>query len=141
MERLIDKADKKVILDNEYATLWYFPKEKIIQHQFKKLARGDDFRDVLLKGAEAFEKYRCTKWLSDDGKIGVLNKKDTDWGETNWTPRVIKAGWKQWANVMPDRVAGQMRIKEVIKHFKSFGVEVRTFEDAEAAYQWLSGVD
>jgi hypothetical protein len=139
LERLIDTAEKKVILDNEFATLWCFPEDKIIYHRFKKFAQGDNFRNVLLTGADEFERRKCTKWLSEDVKIGVLDKKDTDWGETNWTPRVVKAGWKQWANIMPERVAGKMRTKNVIEHFKSFGVEVRVFEDPNDAYMWLSG--
>ena len=139
LERLIDTANRKVILDNEFASLWHFPEEGIIYHRFKKFAKGDDFRNVLLTGAEVFEQSGCTKWLSEDVKIGVLDKNDTDWGETNWTPRVVEAGWKQWANIMPERVAGQMRTKVVIEHFKSFGIEVRVFEDPEDGYRWLVG--
>lgn len=138
MEKTIDNAKKELFLDNEFASLWYFPEEKIISHQFKRFAKGDDFRNVLLTGAEKFEQKGCTKWLSNDQKIGILNKEDTDWGETNWTPRVIKAGWKQWAHIMPERAAGKLRTKEVIKHFQSFGVEVRTFENPDDAYQWLA---
>ena len=141
MERLIDRAEKEIILDNEFATVWHFPKDKLIRHKFKKFANGDNFKNVLLAGTDVFEKNGCTKWLSDDTKIGVLDKDDTDWGETNWTPRVLKAGWKQWANIMPERVAGKMRTKEVIKHFESFGVEVRVFEDEDAAYRWLAGIE
>ena len=139
--KAIDAAKKEVIIDNEYATVWCLTEDKIIHHQFKQFTQGDNFRNALLAGAEAFEKYGCTKWLSDDRKIGVMDKEDTDWGETHFTPRVVRAGWKQWVNIMPDRVAGKMRIKNVIEHFKTFGIEVRVFDDPDEGYKWLAGIE
>ncbi len=42
---------RQTIIETEYATLWYYPEEKIVHHQFHKFIHGDEFRKVMLKGA------------------------------------------------------------------------------------------
>lgn len=140
MGSTIEAANKKVILDNEYATILCMPDDEIIYHCFKQFAEGDNFRTVMSTGADAFEKYGCTKWLSDDTKIGVYNSDDTNWGEVHFTPRVVKAGWTNWVIIMPERVAGKMRLKTVIEHFKSFGVTVDVYDDADEGYAFLANL-
>ena len=129
--------ERIVILDNEYATLWCYPKKEIVHHQFHKFANADRFQEVLTKGAEAFKEHRCTKWLSDDRAIGIVHPDDAAWGEKNWTPTMIKAGWKYWAVLMPSKTTGQMGMKKIAEHFMKNGITLKTFIDTDEAMLWL----
>jgi hypothetical protein len=131
-------ADKITVLDNDYASLWYYPEKKVVHHQWKKYAYGKAFQEVLIKGTEAFEQYGGDKWLSDDRNFGAIHGDDKEWGDANWVPRVIKAGWKYWAMILPEKVIGQMSITRLTKEYSTaLGIEVNIFSDPDEAMRWL----
>ncbi len=129
--------DKEVVLNNEYITIWYHHQKKIIHHEFHKFTYGKAFQDALSTGAAILEKNRAQKWLSDDRKNGVIALDDTKWTATVWRPRVIKAGWKYWAIVLPEKAVGQMVMQRIIKEYADSGVTVKIFSDPFKAMNWL----
>jgi hypothetical protein len=129
--------DKEVVLDNENITVWYYPQKKIIHHEFHKFTQGRTFQEALSKGAATLEKNKAKKWLSDDRKNSVLTLDDTKWTASFWRPRVIKAGWKYWAIVLPEKAVGQMVMQRIIKEYADTGVTVKIFSDSVKAMTWL----
>jgi hypothetical protein len=129
--------DKELILDNEYITMWYYPHKKIVHHEFHKFVYGKTLHDALSAGAAILEEKGAQKWLSDHRKFTVLGKDDRDWSVTFWRPRVIKAGWKYWAIVLPDKILGQMVTKRIIEEYANTGVTVQMFSDPDEAMRWL----
>lgn len=127
----------KTILQNDFASVWVYPDKRIIHHQFHKFMYGDLFRDVLLKSADAFALYGCTKWLSDDRKNAALKKEDLDWAYSEWQPKMMKTGWKHWAIVLPELVVGKMNMRQISDHYKQIGVNVQFFTTPEEGMQWL----
>ncbi|WP_005034345.1 hypothetical protein [Holophaga foetida] len=128
------------IIDNPNITLWFHPETKIVHHQIHKYTSGSLLRDALTKGAELLEKHQACKWLSDDRLSGPVAPEDKDWNAVNWVPRVIKAGWKYWAIVTPDKVVAQMNLRRLQEEFARSGVTVKTFTDPEAAMHWLTSL-
>ncbi|MBZ0307623.1 MAG: STAS/SEC14 domain-containing protein [Anaerolineae bacterium] len=131
---------KETILDTEYATLWYYPESKIMHHVFHKYIHGQEFRQVLEKGLEVFKERGGQKWLSDDRKNSALPTADMEWGLKDWNPRVWAAGWRYWAVVMPDKVAGQMNMNRLMKENIEMGLTIQVFDDADEALKWLESV-
>jgi hypothetical protein len=129
-----------VALDNEYATVRVITERRIIHHKWKKYIYGDAFREALSAGAALMEKHRATKWLSDDRENAALPKVDSEWATTVWFPRVKKAGWKTWAVVLPKMVIGQMNMQGFVDRYAKEGIEVRVFDDPDAAMTWLGSV-
>jgi hypothetical protein len=125
--------EKETIIDNEYASLWYYPEKKIVHHKFHQFIHGEKFREVMMKGADLFEQKGCVKWLSDDRNNSALRKEDIDWGNQNWAPRVIGAGWKYWALMMPDKTVGKMNMRPLIEQYSQQGVQVEIFDDLDEA--------
>jgi len=126
-----------VVLDNENATLWFHEESKIIHHHFKKWVSGKDLRAVLDKGCEHVKNHGATKWLSDDRLNGALKPDDEEWSRTNWFPRTLKAGWKDWAVVLPEKLVGQMNLKRFTEDFGKAGINAQIFSDPELAKKWL----
>ncbi len=129
--------ERVTLIDNEFATLWYYPEAKIVHHKLHKPTHGEDFRAVLVRGVEVLERELATKWLSDDRENGPLTEEDTQWGMHVWSPRVLRAGWKFWAIVMPDVAIGRVNMKRFISLYMYQGVKVRLFESPEEALAWL----
>ena len=125
------------IVDNEFCTMWCYPEKGIIHHEFHQFTHGDSFNNILIKGEEAFKKYACTKWLSDDRKLGIVHPDNFDWGAKNWAPKIVAAGWKHWAMLMPTKVTGQMSEQRLIQFFAERGVTAQVFTDVEKAMSWL----
>ena len=92
------------IIDTPYATLWYHPGPGIVHHQIHKFIHGQPFRDLLLAGLDTLQKNRAQKWLSDDRFNAVLRPEDVDWSHQFWFPQTVRAGWKYWAIVQPEKL-------------------------------------
>ena len=125
------------IVDNEYATLWYHPGKKIVHHKFHQFVQGERFREILNQGADIFQKYGAHKWLSDDRANSALPPEDGEWAMVDWHPRVIAAGWKYWAIVMPEKTVGKMNMRQFAKQNAEAGVTVQVFSDPDEAMAWL----
>jgi len=132
---------KMTISDTEYATLWYHPDHKIVHHQFHKFIHGEEFRQVLDKGVEIFKENGAQKWLSDDRMNSTLTAEDGAWATTDWSVRVMAAGWKYWAIVMPDKIVGKLNMQRFIEDYSKKGVTIDIFGDPEEALKWLESVN
>ena len=131
-------ADSKIIvLDNKNVTIWCYPNDGIVHHQFHRYCYGDDFRNILTTSREAFEKYHCIKWLSDDRLFGAMLPADKEWGDAFWKPKVIEAGWKYWAMVLPEKVTGKMNIEKLVQEYQHLGIVASFHTEPEAALAWL----
>ncbi len=131
---------KQTLYDSEFATLWYHTDTKIVHHQIHKFIFGEEFHKLLLTGTDAMKKNHAQKWLSDDRTNSVILKEDMDWGQTNWFPKTVLAGWKYWAIVQPAGAAAQMNMEKLAKDYAALGVTARFFSDPDAALKWLESV-
>lgn len=128
---------RTTIIDTDYATLYYYPEAKIVHHVFHKFIYGQEFRQILEKGLEIFKEHGAQKWLSDDRLNAALPKDDSEWGVNEWSPRVMAAGWKYWALVMPDKISGQMNMQRFIDLYLTKGVVIQIHDNVDEALKWL----
>jgi len=127
----------QTILDDEHATLWYHPEEKVIHHEIHRFMVPGVFERLLSRGAELMEEHGAVKWLSDDRSNIVVSPEDLEWSNTTWFPRVQKAGFRFWAIVVPSQAVAGMQMKALRAKRQKQGVEVEMFESVEAAMEWL----
>jgi hypothetical protein len=126
-----------IVVDNEFATMWYHPDNKIVHHKIKKFIYGEAFYAFLLSGTDLMKKNHAKKWLSDDRDCPVLRKEDMDWGAQNWFPQTIQAGWKWWAIVTPEKALGQMNLKQLVENYSKAGIIAKFFTSMDEAMKWL----
>jgi hypothetical protein len=131
----------RVIIDNEFVTLWYHTDGRIVHHRLNKPVQGSPFREMLLRGTEFVENNGAVKWLSDDRNNEAFHPDDSQWAINEWTPRIVKAGWRYWAIVLPTKALGQITLKRFINMYADLGVQVRIFDDPEDALRWLRQPD
>ena len=126
-----------IIIDNSDVTLRVYPDKKIVHHEIHQFIYGETYRELMLKGADAFEKHHCTKWLSDDRGSSALRREDIEWATSFWEPRIMKAGWKYWALILPEKVIGQLYMKRLVERGDQQGITVQLFSDPAKAMAWL----
>lgn len=129
-----------VVEDNEYATLWYYPDKKIVHHKFKKFIHGEVFHEFLLKGTVVMKENQATKWLSDDRLNPVLRQDDITWGDKNWFPQTLEAGWKYWAIVQPKSMIATLNMKKLAQVYEKMGLTAQFFIAPEEAMSWLESM-
>ena len=130
--------NKETVFKNAKATMVYYPNEKIIHNTFKGRPTGKEFRDALNAGVEVMKKRGGSKWLSDDREHQVDFTSDEQvWADTDWFPRMVEAGWKTWAMVVPTAVKDRMNVKEIIDKIYDQGIRVAVFTDVDEALDWL----
>jgi hypothetical protein len=130
--------EKVTILDDQGASLWYHPESGVVHHKLHAFPASGLFRKLLEASAELVEKHHAAKYLSDDRDNLVVDPEDIKWAEQNWYPRVVKAGLRRWALVMPSSVVGTLQAKGIIEHRRRQGLEVEGFDNVEAAMAWLA---
>ena len=128
------------VVDNEYITLQYLPDKKCIYHVVHKPIPDQPLKDALEAGTEALTKYGAHKWLSDDRKNGPLSKEIQEWGVNDWDPRTVKAGWKYWANVVPQELVAAGALAPVMQFLFGIGLRLQVFSDMDEAIQWLDSM-
>lgn len=133
-------ADYEVIFESELVTLRYYPKEKYVYHIVHKDLTGKALHDVLNRGTATLAKHGATKWLSDDRKNGPLSEEDALFGLQDWGPRTAAVGWKHWALVVPESIAGRASMATFVDAYFNLGVHVVIFTDPEKARAWLVSV-
>lgn len=131
---------KFTLLENADVSLYCYPELGVVHHVIHKFVYGDTFRNLMTMGADAFIEHGCTKWLSDDRSSAILRDEDAQWGQENWEHRILEKGWKYWALIMPEKIAGQLNTKKLIERYTGMGLDVRTFEKDTEAMDWLSSI-
>ncbi len=130
-------ASQKVI-DNDTITLIYHSDSGIVHHEFHKFVHGASFQEALMQGYDLMNKNHATKWLSDDRGNSALSPEDSQWAQTVWFPAVKAAGWKHWAVVLPEKVVGQLNMKQWVDMYKGLGINSQVFDDPAKAMAWLA---
>lgn len=128
------------LMENETASLWIYPETGIVHHQLHRPISGQAFRDLLNLGLKQFQEGRATMWLSDDRANTILDPNDSEWSGDVWYPRMIKAGWKFWAVVLPEKSLGQINMRRLAVEVGERQVVVEMFADPAAALAWLEGL-
>ena len=131
---------KKVIIDTEYVSLCFYPESGIVHHTIHQYLPEGVMEELLTTGAEYLEKHNGTKWLSDDRGNTVVRPADAEWGLGVWLPRVLLAGFKYWAVVMPAKAIGKMQMRTLITELAGRGVTVQAFDKLDPAMKWLESV-
>ncbi len=129
--------ERKLVLENEHITLWYYPRLKIVRHHMVHTPTSEEFRELLDKGAETLERYRAKKWMSDDRGNTVLRPQDEQWADTVWLPRVLRIGFKYWAIVLPRAAIGKLNMQRLAEQHARRGIISHVEAEPEPAFEWL----
>ena len=128
---------KVVVHNGPCVTVWYHPESNIVHSQVRKFVTGKEFQDFLMAGYASLVQNKSKKWLSDDRSNSVLRQEDVDWGNQNWLPKCVAAGWQYWAIVQPEKILAHAPMERLVEDFKKLGITSQFFSDATAAMVWL----
>ncbi len=129
--------ERQVVLQNEHITLWYYPALKIVHHQMLRAPTSAEFRELLDHGAETLERNGAVKWMSDDRGNTLLRPDDEQWADAEWLPRVLRAGFKYWAIILPEAAIGKLNMQRLAAQHARHGIVSRIESLPGPAFTWL----
>jgi len=134
---------KITLYNTPYITVEYHPDKKFIFHTIHQPMSGQlaQFKEALDAGTAAMHKYGLCKWLSDDRNNDALTDEGNQWSATDWQPRTMKAGWKYWANVVPQDLAAAGTLLPIIEMLFEAGLRMAVFTEVDDAIAWLDTLE
>jgi hypothetical protein len=94
--------------------------------------------DALIR---VITKHRSSRILGDSRKIKVIKKSDQAWVNNDWFPRILAAGLKRMALVIPESNLAKMNIDNLISRVPGSLLDVAYFATIEDARRWLMRPD
>src|SRR5262249_2805193 len=131
---------RETVHETEYVSLYYYPEAKIVYHVIHKFIYGEEFRRNLEMGLELLQKHGAKKWISDNRNHSALPTEDLEWSTNDWFFRAFNTGWRYWAMVMPDKIAGQLSMNRIMKRNIDMGMTIKVVESLDEALEWLESV-
>jgi len=128
------------VFKNDQMTVFYHQTEKIIHHVMNGQVYGQPFHDAILAATNTMIVNHAIKWLSDDRLNPMLKPTDQKWVNEEWQPKILAAGWKYWALILPAEAAGKLRMGVMAEQYKKLGVTVNIFSDPDEGFKWLAKV-
>ncbi|MBN2304621.1 MAG: hypothetical protein JXQ72_09105 [Anaerolineae bacterium] len=125
------------IIDNQYATLRYYPDMEMIHHSFHRDVSDDEFYTVVDAGVTFLVEHGVNKWLSDNRYHSALDQTEAEYPITEWVLHARQTGGKFWALVVPPSAIGRMSQIEFTSVYARQGLRAKVFIDPNAAMEWL----
>ena len=124
--------------DSSYLTIRWIEEGGFVEMEWKKLARGDEFRHGLNMGLNLLIEKKSTKWLADLRNLGVVEKNDQIWSNEDWFPRAYAAHIKYMAIVVPQSVFAKMSMNEIMRKVDNKDLTIYYHEEIVEARRWLA---
>lgn len=133
MEILYSKKFIEIRLDKAHSS---------IEFEWKEPTTIKKTRDLLEKIYKFLTEYECNKINNIMLNMGVLPEELVNYINNDWMPKMIQAGLKYVALVVPKSAAADYSVEqvkeEVAEQRKGAGIEENTFTTIEDARAWLA---
>ena len=86
----------------------------------------------------ALRQHAGTRALGDCREMKVIKQSDQEWAHRDWFPRVLAAGLRRMALVIPKSGLALMNVQEIMSRIPGTKLDVAYFATIEEARAWLS---
>ncbi|HEV2029545.1 MAG TPA: STAS/SEC14 domain-containing protein [Candidatus Dormibacteraeota bacterium] len=101
-------------------------------------ATPDEFAAALDSGVATLIAHHSTLWLADCRGMKTIQQSDQEWLDKHWFPRVLAAGLKRMALVIPISGLAKMNLEEIMGKVPNTDLEVGFFATVAEARTWLT---
>ncbi|SMC00119.1 hypothetical protein SAMN00120144_2525 [Hymenobacter roseosalivarius DSM 11622] len=119
-----------------YLTFGYDQTDQWIYAQWFGRQTLGSVMDGGLTYLEMLRRAPCSKLLNDHRHLVGTFTEANDWIQQVWTPLIIAAGLRSFAQVVSPDIFGQLSIED-LQHRISDQLDLYLFDDLESAQNWL----
>jgi SpoIIAA-like len=114
------------------------PTCEAVHVEWQGWADSTELREVLEAGLGALTGHRGSRWLADCGDMKVVQQSDQEWIEQSWFPRVLGAGLRRMAIVIPKSGLARMNLEDILRRVPGTRLDVAYFATVEEASIWIT---
>ncbi len=120
------------------ATVRWDEPSKTVVVEWDGWANTAEFSGLLDAEVKALENHSGSKLLADCRRQRVLNPADQDRADEEWVPRVLDAGLKRFAVVLPESEMAAAHLRDRLGKVSKTAMQIDYFTTVEEAREWLA---
>jgi hypothetical protein len=121
------------------AVLTWEPASKAVCIEWEGWANPTEFAALLEAGLGAVIEHHASRWLGDCRYMKAIQQSDQDWIVRSWFPRMLEAGLRRMAAVIPKSGLAKMNLEDILLRVPGTHLDVAYFATVEEARKWLVG--
>lgn len=120
------------------AVLRWEPVLRAVYIEWQGWADPAEFAAALEAGLGALVDHRGSRWLADCRDMKAIQQSDQEWLDRSWFPRIIAAGLRRMAVVIPKSGLAMTNLEDIIRKVPADKIAVAFFATVAEAEGWLS---
>ena len=97
-----------------------------------------EFAAALEAGLSALSEHRGSRWLADCRNMKTIQQSDQEWIDKSWFPRIIAAGLRRMALVIPKSGLATTTLEDIVSRVPADKIDVAFFATVAEAEGWIS---
>jgi hypothetical protein len=114
------------------------PTCEAVHVEWQGWADSTQWKELLEAGLSALTDHHCSRWLADCRQLRAVKQSDQDWIDQSWFPRVLAAGLRRMAVVIPKSGLARMNLDDILRRVPGTRLDVAHFASVEDASAWLT---
>ena len=128
-----------IYLDKPYVKLFYDKSNEVLMCVFKGFSTVEEVEAICIRMLQAVNIESAKKVLYDTRLLEVLDEVSEKYISTTYTSKIIEAGVKYSATVIPKDIFAQLSVDNIQKRHSKFEYRgIFYFESFSKALKWLS---
>lgn len=128
-----------IYLDKAYVKLFYDKKSEVLTSIFKGFSTIEEVEAISIRMLQAVNIESAKKVLYDTRLLEVLDEVSEKYISTTYTSRMIEAGVKYSATIIPKDIFAQLSLDNIQKRHSRFEYRgISYFESFSKAIKWLT---
>jgi hypothetical protein len=133
------RIELKNHLNKVYYTAEYNKEENWIYTNWIGWVAVDDIMVGASKSLELIKENKCGNILTDNRQVTGPWNKANDWITTEWLPRALNYGMKNFAIITSPNLFSELSAKELETKLDSIGFTMCRFKEFDDAARWIKG--
>jgi hypothetical protein len=132
-------------IDEPFVRIDWDEANQCITAEWKGNAHGSVYRSVLDRSLDLVRKHKASRWLAIMVESsGVISPEDSAWLSGDWFPRLVSAGGRRFAIVLPPKGLAALQLNRIKREIDSSKDDPNAFanqyfDDVAVARAWLNG--
>ena len=114
------------------------PSCEAVHLEWQGWADTTERKELLEAGLNMLTGHRGTRWLADCRDMKAVRQADQDWIDRSWFPRILAAGLRRMAIVIPKSGLARMNIEDILSRVPGTKLDTECFATVENATEWLT---
>jgi hypothetical protein len=134
----VSASSDKVYCDEPYVSIRWDSAGGWVIAEWKSWANSIEFRAACEQALLAVKDNHASRWLMDGRELRVIVEADQRWLAEDWGPRLVRAGVRHSALVLPRSGLASLTVENVGEAHHLDAEQRQAFATLEEAKKWLS---